>query len=85
MKALHMVAFLLLVVGGLNWLAVAANGWDIGQLLGGQDALTSRVVYALVGLAALFELLTHGMNCKMCKGCKECGSCEAKPAAPMSK
>lgn len=85
MKALHMVAFLLLVVGGLNWLAVAANGWDIGQLFGGQDAMASRVIYALVGLAALYELLTHGMNCKMCKGCKSCESCEVKGGAPMPK
>ena len=74
-----MVAFLLLVVGGLNWLLVGAMGWDVGELFGGQDAMVSRAIYVLVGLSALFELATHGMNCKMCKGaCKDCGTCEAK-------
>ena len=43
-KAVHGVAFLLLVVGGLNWLLVGLFGWDVGELFGGQMALVSRVV-----------------------------------------
>jgi uncharacterized membrane protein YuzA (DUF378 family) len=66
MKAMHMLTFLLLVVGGLNWLLVGIFGWDIGQLFGGQAATISRVVYILVGLSALFELLTHKSTCKNC-------------------
>jgi uncharacterized membrane protein YuzA (DUF378 family) len=66
MKAMHMLTFLLLVVGGLNWLLVGIFGWDIGQLFGGQAATISRVIYTLVGLAALFELLTHKSTCKNC-------------------
>ncbi len=66
MKALHMVAFLVLVVGGLNWLAVGAIGWDLGNLFGGQDALISRVIYIVVGLAALYELFAHKSRCKEC-------------------
>ena len=66
MKAMHMLTFLLLVVGGLNWLLVGIFGWDIGQLFGGQAATISRVIYNLVGLAALFELLTHKSTCKNC-------------------
>lgn len=69
MKGLHMLAFLLLIIGGLNWLLVGVFGWDIGdKLLGGQDALVSRIIYVLVGLAALFELLTHKKSCKHCMG-----------------
>jgi uncharacterized membrane protein YuzA (DUF378 family) len=59
MKALHYFAFGLLVIGGLNWLAVGIFGWDIGELFGGMDALVSRVVYILVGLAAIYELFAH--------------------------
>lgn len=69
MKALHMVAFVLLVVGGLNWLLVGLLGWDLGdKLFGGMDAAVSRVVYVLVGLSALVLLFTHKKDCKACGG-----------------
>lgn len=67
MKALHMTTFVLLAVGGLNWLAVGLFGWDLGSLFGGQAAAVSRVVYVLVGLSALYELATHAKTCKMCE------------------
>lgn len=65
-KGLHMVAFLLLVIGGLNWLAVGLFGWDVGQLFGGMEAVVSRVIYVLVGLSAIYEVAMHKSNCKMC-------------------
>lgn len=63
---LHIVTFILLVVGGLNWLAVGLVGWDLGELFGGQMALVSRVIYVLVGASAVYEVLTHKSNCKAC-------------------
>lgn len=63
-----MVAFILLVVGGLNWLLVGLVGWDIGALFGGMGAIISRIIYVLVGLAAIYEVVTHKKNCKMCGG-----------------
>lgn len=66
MKALHYVAFILLAAGGLNWLLVGVFGWDIGQLFGGQSAWFSRIIYALVGLAAIVEIATHTKNCSTC-------------------
>lgn len=66
MKILHFVAFILLVIGGLNWFLVGAFGWDIGVLFGGMSAVASRAVYVLVGLAAIWEVITHKGNCKMC-------------------
>jgi len=66
MKSIHCVAFILLVVGGLNWLAVGVLGWDIGDLFGGQEAIVSRAIYVLVGLAAVYELFAHKARCKDC-------------------
>lgn len=63
---MHMISFILLVVGGLNWLLVGLLGWDVGMLFGGQSAMISRIVYILVGLAAIYELVTHKKNCKEC-------------------
>ena len=66
MKGLHMVTFILLVVGGLNWLLVGLFGWDIGEVFGGQAALISRIIYVLVGVSAIVEVVTHKSNCKGC-------------------
>jgi uncharacterized membrane protein YuzA (DUF378 family) len=67
MKGLHMVAFILLVVGGLNWLLVAFNYNLVDMLLGAGSTL-AKVVYILVGLSAIYEVATHKSSCKMCGG-----------------
>ena len=66
MKATHSVAFILLVIGGLNWLLVGLFSWDIGAIFGGQGAIISRIVYVLVGLSALYLIFTHKKTCKSC-------------------
>ena len=63
---LHTLSFLLLVIGGLNWLAVGLFKWDVGQIFGGMEATVSRIIYVLVGLSALYEVASHKKNCKMC-------------------
>lgn len=80
-KGLHMVTFLLLVIGGLNWLLVGLFGWDVGELFGGQGAIVSRIIYVLVGLSAIAELACH----KKC--CTKCGSGGGmkKPDMPAAK
>ncbi len=66
-KMVHMVAFILLVVGGLNWLLVAFD-MNIVDSIFGVGSTGAKVVYILVGLSALYELITHKGNCTMCKG-----------------
>jgi uncharacterized membrane protein YuzA (DUF378 family) len=66
MKALHMIAFILLVIGGLNWLLVGIFGWDVGELFGGMENIISRIIYILVGLSAIYLLFTHKQDCKAC-------------------
>ena len=68
MKALHVISFILVVIGALNWLLVGLFGWDVGMLFGGQAAMFSRLVYILVGLAGLVLLFTHKKDCKTCAG-----------------
>lgn len=62
-KKLHMVTFLLLVVGGLNWGLEGLFNWGIADILG--DGI-SRIIYILVGLSAIYELATHKHTCKPC-------------------
>ncbi len=54
MKALTMIALLLVVVGAVNWGLVGVAQFDlVAFLFGGQSAPLSRVVYALVGVAGI--------------------------------
>lgn len=62
----HKIAFVLLSIGGLNWLLVGLFQWDIGMLFGGQDAWVSRIIYVLVGISAIYELFSHSGRCREC-------------------
>lgn len=64
-KSLHMVAWILLVVGGLNWLLVAFD-WNLVEALLGSWPSVVKLVYILVGLSALLELFTHKKGCRHC-------------------
>ncbi|OJI06515.1 hypothetical protein BK004_03160 [bacterium CG10_46_32] len=66
MKALHMIAILLVIVGALNWGVLALTGWEVGQLFGGMEATVSKVIYILVGISGLLLLFTHKGDCKQC-------------------
>jgi len=77
MQQLHMISFALVIIGGLNWLLLGLFGWDIGQIFGGQGAIVSRIIYVLVGLAAVYELLIHK---NLCKGCQQ-GAMPAKSSS----
>ncbi len=49
------IALILAIVGGLNWGCVGLFRFDlVAYLCGGQTAPLSRVIYTLVGLAALW-------------------------------
>jgi uncharacterized membrane protein YuzA (DUF378 family) len=60
MKKLDLAAAVLLIVGGLNWALVAVAkfdlvAWIFGKDFGGTNA-ASRIVYGLVGLAAIYGI-----------------------------
>ena len=49
------IALILAIIGGLNWGCVGLFRFDlVAFLFGGQTATVSRVVYTLVGLAAIW-------------------------------
>ncbi len=57
MNTLDWAAFILLVVGGVNWGLIAVNpSWNVVEMLLGSWPMLARVVYALVGLSALYSL-----------------------------
>ena len=58
-KTVHMVTFLLVIVGGLNWLLVGLLEMNLVMMIFGGIPMLERAVYVLVGLSAVYELLTH--------------------------
>ncbi len=52
---LDRIALALVIIGGINWGSIGLFGFDlVGALFGGQDALLSRIIFAVVGIAALW-------------------------------
>lgn len=49
------VSLILTIIGGINWLLVGLFQFDlVAYLCGGQDAVISRVIYTVVGVASLW-------------------------------
>lgn len=58
MRTLNTITLLLIVIGGLDLLLIGLFQFDpIGLLLGGPGAILARIVYALIGVSALWQLL----------------------------
>lgn len=62
MKTLETVAMWLVVIGGLNWLLVGLFNYDLVAGLFGEGSALSRLVYVLVGLAAVYVLWMLAMR-----------------------
>lgn len=49
------IALILAIIGGLNWGSIGIFGFDlVAFAFGGSSSAVSRVVYTLVGLAAVW-------------------------------
>ena len=59
MKVLNITTAVLLIIGGLNWGLVAIGEFDlVAAVFGltfGETNVVTRIVYALVGLSAIYQ------------------------------
>jgi uncharacterized membrane protein YuzA (DUF378 family) len=55
MKNLEIIAFVLLLIGGLNWGLIAAFNYNLVTTMLGDGSNATRAVYGIVGLCALYE------------------------------
>ena len=52
---LKIVAFILTVLGGLNWLAIGMLQYDfVAGLFGTQANIFSRIIYTIIGVASVY-------------------------------
>lgn len=53
MRTAHWISLALLIIGGLNWGIIGLSNENLVNMIFGQ---LDRVIYVIVGLAALYEL-----------------------------
>ncbi len=58
MKALNSIAWVLVIIGAVNWGLVGILNLDIVASLLGDMSTISRVVYSVVGVAGLWIILS---------------------------
>lgn len=58
MSAMDWIAVTLVIVGGINWGLIGLFNFDLVAALFGAMSPVSRIVYTLVGLAALCMIFT---------------------------
>lgn len=52
---LKIVAFIITIIGGLNWLAIGMLQYDfVAGIFGTQANIFSRIIYTLVGVSAIY-------------------------------
>jgi len=58
MNALDWIAWILVVIGGLNWGLWGALNFNLVDAIFGGGSIASSVVYVLVGLGALWMIIS---------------------------
>lgn len=71
MKYAHMVAYILLFIGGINWGLIGLSSffesdWDIVYRILGSWPVLENLVYLLVGASAVYLAASHKSYCKNC-------------------
>ncbi|HHT02616.1 MAG TPA: DUF378 domain-containing protein [Firmicutes bacterium] len=57
MHTWYRIALVLVIIGALNWGLIGFFGFDlVSYIFGGQNAMASRIIYAVVGIAGLLSL-----------------------------
>jgi uncharacterized protein len=67
MKIVNSVAYVLLIVGGLNWGLVGLFDFNLVQVILGSIPQIETLVYLLVGISAVVVAVSCTKKCKTCK------------------
>lgn len=75
-SVLGWICFILVVIGGINWGLVGIFGFNLVAFLFGAWPIVERIIYVLVGVAAVILIFFVG------KCCRKCNSCSCKSGVP---
>ena len=63
MKIIKIIAFILTVIGALNWGLVGAFRFDLVAAIFGEMSLLTRIIYMLVGVSGFIALFCMHKHC----------------------
>ncbi|MBE7711928.1 MAG: DUF378 domain-containing protein [Cyanobacteria bacterium SIG31] len=76
MNILRYTAYILTLIGALNWGLVGLFGFDLIAAIFGEMTLMSRILYTTVGISAIVTALTvHHCDTFQTRECDEYGNC----------
>jgi len=55
-NVLNWIAWILIIVGGLNWGLVGIFKWNLVDTIFGMGSVVSTIIYILVGISALWTI-----------------------------
>jgi uncharacterized membrane protein YuzA (DUF378 family) len=58
MNALRIISYILVLIGAINWGLVGMMNFDFVALIFGEMTVLSRIIYSIIGIAAIILLLT---------------------------
>jgi len=68
MKGLHAIVLTLVIIGGINWGLIGLFDYNLVDAIFGTMSLISRVIYTLVGVAAIWSIAFYGYGRAIQKG-----------------
>ena len=76
MNVLRYTAYILTLIGALNWGLVGIFGFDLVASIFGDMTVMSRILYSLIGISAIVTALTvHHCERIEERSCDEYGRC----------
>jgi uncharacterized protein len=70
MRGIDIAAVVLLIIGGLNWGLIGLFGFNLVAAIFGDMTAVSRLVYTLVGFAALYRVFLWRTVARRLGGCE---------------
>lgn len=76
MNMLRNIAYVLVLIGALNWGLVGIFGFDLVAAIFGDMTAMTRIIYSLVGISAIIAAFTvHHCDVLEERECDEYGRC----------
>ena len=64
LTVLDWIAWILVIIGALNWGLVGIFGFDLVAAIFGAMSIIARIVYVLVCVAAIYLIIVSGRFCR---------------------
>jgi len=60
MRTLDILSWVLMIIGGINWLLVGLFGFNFVSAIFGPLSVAARIIYAIIGIATIYAIAELG-------------------------